>query len=458
MYVLAPTSQSALYALLGIVLILLFKPIIDVLRSPVRHIPGPLLARFTRLWYFLHVKNGHFHAENLELHRKYGKVVRYAPGRYSIGDTDALKTIYTSGQGFNKSGWYAAFSPSRAAAIFTERDNKIHAGIRRKFQHTYSMSHMVSYEAFADSCTNIFRQRLTEHAEAYKPIDMAWWFNCYATDTLACISSSRRMGDLHVGEDAISERRKIRQAGKKVADGADEYAAKDMLDNFLDANDREPNHLTNGDIAAGMSGNVVAGSDTTAATLTALLYHMLKTPKKLTKLRREIADGSASGKLSSPVTFKQAQELPYLQAVIQETLRVHPSVGLPFERVVTAGGMHLCGNLFPEGSIVGVNAWVVHYDTEVYGPDAAEFKPERWFDSDQEKPARMRRNWLPFGLSSRTCIGKNISMLEMTKLVPELVRHFDFELVSSEEREVMSHWFVIPKALNATVKQRAHQH
>ncbi|KAK5690116.1 hypothetical protein LTR17_026042 [Elasticomyces elasticus] len=97
-------QSSASYDLVGIVLILLFKPIIDALRSPLRHIPGPLLARFTRLWYFLHVKNGQFHTENLELHRNYGKVVRYAPGRYSISDTDALKTIYTFGQGFNKSG------------------------------------------------------------------------------------------------------------------------------------------------------------------------------------------------------------------------------------------------------------------------------------------------------------------------------------------------------------------
>ncbi|KAK5675934.1 hypothetical protein LTR17_027756, partial [Elasticomyces elasticus] len=109
--------------------------------------------------------------------------------------------MYTFGQGFNKSRWYAAFSPTRATSLFTERDNKIQPGIRRKFQHTYSMSHMVSYEAFADSCINTFRQRLFEHAEAYKSIDMAWWFNCYATATVACTRSSRRMGDFGVGED-----------------------------------------------------------------------------------------------------------------------------------------------------------------------------------------------------------------------------------------------------------------
>ncbi|KAK3619260.1 hypothetical protein LTR56_024142 [Elasticomyces elasticus] len=175
------------------------------------------------------------------------------------------------------------------------------------------------------------------YAEWHIPIieTVAW------LQTLGLTKGTPRM---YIGDfvaKAISERRKNRQAGKKPAHGKDEDAAKDMLDRFLDANDRDPKHFTNGDIAVGMSDNVVAGSDTTAATLTALLYHMLKIPNTLTKLRREIADGSAFGKLSSPVTFKQAQELPYLQAGIQETLRVYPSVGLPLERVVPAGGTHL---------------------------------------------------------------------------------------------------------------------
>lgn len=97
--------QLALYALAGGVLFVLLKPIFDAIWSPLRHIPGPPLARFTRLWYYLRVKNGQFHSDNIELHRKYGPVVRYAPGRYSISDPDAIKTIYGLGQGFDKSDW-----------------------------------------------------------------------------------------------------------------------------------------------------------------------------------------------------------------------------------------------------------------------------------------------------------------------------------------------------------------
>ncbi|KAK3640620.1 hypothetical protein LTR22_016910 [Elasticomyces elasticus] len=506
-------TRLALYALVGTTLFFILKPIINALRSPLRHIPGPFAARFTRLWYLLRVRNGQFHQENIALHQKYNSnVIRYAPNSYSISDPEAIKTIYSLSQGFPKSDWYAAWSPTRVRSLFTIQDNKVHGGLRRKFQSTYSMSSMVSYEAFTDQCTAILRRRLTEHAESGKPMDMAWWFQCFAVDTVAMITSSKRFGGLDAGEDiggftkalhgglayasqvgiynewhlpivefmaqlknwglskgtprmylgdfiasTVGARRKLRESGEKVdLEEQDENAPKDMLDKFLDANDVDPSHFSQGDIIMGLSGNVIAGSDTTAATLTALLHNLIQNPQTLNRLRDEIADASAIGRLSAPVTFKEAQEhLPYLQAVIQETLRVHPAVGLPLERIVPAGGVQICGHYFPEGSVVGVNAWVLHYDTDVYGPDAADFSPERWLYSSEEQLLRMRRSWLPFGLGSRTCIGKNISLLEMSKLVPELIKAFDFEAVRGEGWEVKNQWFVIPKSLNVTVKQRS---
>ena len=95
--------------------------------------------------------------------------------------------------------------------------------------------------------------------------------------------------------------------------------------------------------------NIGAGSDTTAISLSAALYYLYRHPDKLAKLRDEIDTMADNGLVSDPITFQQAQSMPYLQAVIKETLRVHPAVGTILPRKVPRGGMTLGGTFFPEG-------------------------------------------------------------------------------------------------------------
>ena len=67
------------------------------------------------------------------------------------------------------------------------------------------------------------------------------------------------------------------------------------------------------------------------------------------RLREEVDEYQRQGKIGQFVSFKQSQEMPYLQAVIKEALRMHPATGLPLERVVPAGGATIAGQFFPEG-------------------------------------------------------------------------------------------------------------
>lgn len=95
-------------------------------------------------------------------------------------------------------------------------------------------------------------------------------------------------------------------------------------------------------------GNVAAGSDTTSITLTAILYNVIKEPRVLRRLREELREASAQGKADDPITFEQAQALPYFQMVIKEAMRLHPATGLPMWRVVRSGGIELAGTRFPK--------------------------------------------------------------------------------------------------------------
>ncbi len=76
--------------------------IVTFILDPLRDIPGPFLARFTRLWYLIEIYKGDFEHTNITLHKKYGLIVRFAPNEYSIDDPEAAKVIYSIASGFLK--------------------------------------------------------------------------------------------------------------------------------------------------------------------------------------------------------------------------------------------------------------------------------------------------------------------------------------------------------------------
>jgi hypothetical protein len=106
----------------------------------------------------------------------------------------------------------------------------------------------------------------------------------------------------------------------------------------------------------------MAGSDTTAAAITSILYHLLRTPAAYAKLTGEIDEADNSGMLSPRLQYPEAVGLPYLIACCKEGMRLHPSVGVTLPRHIPKGGCVIAGGWFPEGTRVGVNAAVVQRD------------------------------------------------------------------------------------------------
>lgn len=182
--------------------------------------------------------------------------------------------------------------------------------------------------------------------------------------------------------------------------------------------------------------NISAGSDTTGSSLTTIMYYLYSNPKTLIRLRNEIDTAVQDGKLSNPISFHEAEvNLPYLKAVIKEGLRISPAVGHIMPRLVPPGGANLAGFYFPEGTEVACSPRVLHLNKRYHGEDCTEWRPERWLESqklENDAAARIGSHF-SFGGGTRVCLGKNISLLEMTKFVPEVVRRFDFEFDRSAE-------------------------
>lgn len=314
--------------------------------------------------------------------------------------------------------------------------------------------------------------RFSECAAAGQVIDLQHWLQCYAFDVIGEITFANRFGFLDMGEDkegvfgAIDGRgvystfvgifpwihrflfpylpttgghafvlnytlRQIEERQRLLKDPKNwgREGPPDIMTKILLAHEDNPEKITRMDLITMCQSNIGAGSDTTAITLSSILYHLLQHPETYRRLQEEIDTAAREGKISDPVTFKEAQEhLPYLQAVIKEGLRIHPATGLPMQRLVPATTT-IASLPIPGGSTVGINAWVAHRNTSVYGQGAKSWRPERWLEiEEQGRGGEVEKYFLAFGMGSRTCIGKNISLLEMSKLVPQLVRKFNFVL------------------------------
>lgn len=123
----------------------------------------------------------------------------------------------------------------------------------------------------------------------------------------------------------------------------------DMLTRLLETRAQNPEKYTDWHVLMGAFTNIVAGADTSWVSISAILYYLIKNPEPLRKLRQEIEDMSSEGTLSDPVKFRDAQRMPYLQAVIKEGQRMFPATGLPLWRVVPEQGVTISGKFFPPG-------------------------------------------------------------------------------------------------------------
>jgi cytochrome P450 len=135
--------------------------------------------------------------------------------------------------------------------------------------------------------------------------------------------------------------------------------------------------------------NVIAGSDSTAVVMRTVAYNLLAHPDCLRRVYNELLEAEEKGNLSRPYpTWNEVNALPYLDACVNEAIRLHPPFCLPLERVVPAGGVTICGRYFEEGTVVGMNPYVVNRHRPTFGDDADCWRPDRWLGIDEQR----RRN------------------------------------------------------------------
>ncbi|OTA99870.1 hypothetical protein M426DRAFT_67006 [Hypoxylon sp. CI-4A] len=197
---------------------------------------------------------------------------------------------------------------------------------------------------------------------------------------------------------------------------------KDLLTAMLNGVDpKTGEHMTDSSITDNLITFLIAGHETTSGLLSFAFYQLLKHPETYRKAQEEVDRVLGKG----PITVDHMSKLPYIAAVMRETLRLCAPIS---QFSVTAKEDTLLAGKYPvyKGELMSLFLRKVHVDPAVYGEDAPEFKPERMLDEPFNKLPK--NAWKPFGNGMRGCIGRPFAWQEATLAIAMLLQNFNFVL------------------------------
>ncbi|EYU32021.1 hypothetical protein ABFS82_02G153700 [Erythranthe guttata] len=204
----------------------------------------------------------------------------------------------------------------------------------------------------------------------------------------------------------------------------------DLLEALIEINRRDEAELSINDIKHLLLDIFLAGMDTTAATVEWAMTELLRNPRKMSKLRDEIRDIVGENKRMEE---SDIQRLPYLQAVVKESLRLHPPGPFLIPHKAEAAGLEINGYKIPKNAQILVNVWAIGRDSAVW-PEADSFSPERFLDGQIDFKGK-DFELIPFGSGRRICPGLPLACRMVPFILGTLVGDFGWEIENSMKPE-----------------------
>ncbi|KDE09272.1 hypothetical protein MVLG_00590 [Microbotryum lychnidis-dioicae p1A1 Lamole] len=459
--------------------------------------PGPVLAKFSRLWLAIKSRFGVRSLSVHELHMKHGKFVRIGPNEVSIADPAALPIVYGHGTGSLKSDFYSAFVAVRTG-LFNTRDRQEHTRKRKIVAHTFSQKSVQEFEPYIAETVRLLLKKWDELCDrakngasggalkGYAVIETLDWYNALAFDTIGDLAFGSPFGMLErdaadivaiTREDGsvfhapavkiLNERGEFsatqgalppfirpytkyfdpwfarglasvnnlsgiarHRVGKRLEEGSGDR--KDILAHLLAARDGEGKKMPRDELTAEALTQLIAGSDTTSNSSCAIMYYIVKNPRVHKKLQAELDEAFGAGGMDGVLDYADVKALPYLQACINEALRRHSTSGMGLPRLMTQE-TEVCGEVFKAGTILSVPSYTIHHLNEVWG-DPWEYRPERWLEQGGKDLETKCLNIFSFG--PRSCVGRNVAMMELLIFVATFVYRYDFKLAEGENQQL----------------------
>jgi cytochrome P450 len=323
-----------------------------------------------------------------DAHDRYGDIVRIRPNALSFNTTQAWKDIYgiqSGKQQLQKDPDF--YLPQKAGSSIFISNDQDHSRMRRNLAHAFSNSALKEQEDLMTGYFKLLIQKLHEQVDGPQrgKVDIVKWYNCTTFDVIGDLAFGQPFGSLEIGKYhfwitnifkaikrsqqdrianyyppvqwAMSLRDSLVSKGNEARIQHAQYSAqaaskrmaletdrKDFMSYILRHNDEKG--MTLSEIKQTSKVLVLAGSETTATLLSGCTYHLLQNPEKLNRLLKEIR---GSFKTDDEITLTSVSQLPYLQAVLDEALRLYPPVPSTLPRITGLNGNSICGHDIPSG-------------------------------------------------------------------------------------------------------------
>jgi cytochrome P450 len=451
----------------SLALYLISTTVYNLFFHPLAHIRGPLLARISILPSFFHACKGDRHIwiwQNFEL---YGDTFRAAPNLVLFNTPRAYADIYAARANLARSGFYRAWKRDKQDVnTINSTEPAVHAKKRRTLNLAFTERSLKAAGPFMAAHIDRWIELLSSDSEVNGgwsvPHNMSGQLDALVFDILGDLCFGTNFNTKEPGENNLKTlpnlimkqvaigymmsksgllnlilylqprglnklQERIRHADVKqhaafIESCVDsriaahkegkEVVRQDMFHFLLSATDPEtklPAYTERNYLLAEARLLVLAGTDTSAATLCGLFFYIAHSPRILGKLTTEVR-----------TTFESVQEImlgsklskcQYLRACVDEALRISPPAPSELPREVPPGGALIQGQFYPVGTIVGCSAWSMGRDESVYG-DATTYRPERWIPSahpdtlnSEDEVRNLKKNFYPFSTGSSDCAG-----------------------------------------------------
>ncbi|THH16891.1 hypothetical protein EW146_g3823 [Bondarzewia mesenterica] len=465
---------SILYSLLNSYFVYLSSLVFSVMLyrispfHPLANYPGPLHLKISRFSAWTIVMTGQQHRYYHNLHQRYGPWIRTGPNHLHISDAAAIPAILASRK-FTKGGRYNVTSTT--SSLLDILDPHEHSQRRRVWDRAFSSNAIKHYEHSLHSRVSQLVSILEMHSQG-DSVNLSRWLSLFSFDFMGDLAYGgifelmKDGGDTHgfikmsmlgVEQQEIlgtmpwlkAFYRLLPNSGdtlrlrafakdtvlKRIAKGS---MTRDLFSYLMDEDGEGGKALPFPVLAAEATFAIVAGSDTSSVSLVNVFYYLLSNPQVYSTLQAEI-DKAA---LESALDPAALNTLPYLNAVINETLRLQPLVPNGVQRVLAGktNGTVVCGNFIPPNTTVQISNYSVQRDPANFFPCPDLFRPSRWLAEgvyeitdahdisaglNSSEPRLNRNAFFPFSYGPTSCPGKTLAMIQMRAVIIALMRRFE---------------------------------
>lgn len=456
------------------IILLAYTGFISIYRlyfHPLAKFPGPKLHAISSIPSVISLLRGRLPLDNKKLHDKYGAVIRVSPNELAFNSVQAWEDVYgfkTGGrQNMHKDPIHVgSVDPLPGASTLTMADDANHTRQRRALAHSFSEKALKEQEYIIQHYIDKLIANFSHMADVAEELNFVNWLNFTTFDIIGDLAFGEPFGCLDMGAfhswvALIYETVKVgalEQATRRLADAGSWFQTRllnmipdkvrqrrrdhllfsreKVLQRLANENtdhkdfihyilkQKEKYNLHENEIILNGALFIVAGSETTANLLSGLFARLIWNPDKYRKLCEEIRSTFSN---EDDITYESTLQMPYLNACIEEGLRIHPPVPTGLLRTVPKAGDFIDGHWVPGGVSVAASSWAAAHNPANFR-DCDTFIPERWLDNAYSTD--LKKASQPFSLGPRGCIGKNLSYMEMRLIISRVL--FNFDIVSTD--------------------------